>query len=134
MPVWLDGARLPIGVQVIAPAWREDLALRVAHHLEARGVAAAPVAPLAGMTGGRAVIGDEDIDLPEVRAEVEAAFAAYERALVGNDVAALDRLFLDRPDHHPLRRRREPPRLRRDRRVPRRALAGRPRAQRSTGR
>ena len=31
VPVWLDGARLPIGVQVIAPAWREDLALRVAH-------------------------------------------------------------------------------------------------------
>ena len=30
VPVWLDGARLPIGVQVIAPAWREDLALRVA--------------------------------------------------------------------------------------------------------
>ena len=28
---------------------------------------------------------------------VEAAFAEYERALVTNDVAALDRLFLDRP-------------------------------------
>ncbi len=44
VPVWLDGAALPIGVQVIAPAWREDLALRVAHHLEAAGVVAAPVA------------------------------------------------------------------------------------------
>jgi aspartyl-tRNA(Asn)/glutamyl-tRNA(Gln) amidotransferase subunit A len=44
VPVWLDGAYLPIGVQVIAPAWREDLALRVAHALEARGAAAAPVA------------------------------------------------------------------------------------------
>ena len=34
-----------------------------------------------------------DIDIPEVKAEVEAAFAAYERALVENDVAELDRLF-----------------------------------------
>ena len=33
---------LPIGVQVIAPPWREDLALRVAHHLERIGVAFAP--------------------------------------------------------------------------------------------
>jgi hypothetical protein len=38
-----------------------------------------------------------EIDIPEVKAEVEAVFAEYERALVGNDVAALDRLFLDRP-------------------------------------
>ena len=38
-----------------------------------------------------------EIDIPEVKAEVEAAFADYERALVANDVAALDRLFLDRP-------------------------------------
>jgi aspartyl-tRNA(Asn)/glutamyl-tRNA(Gln) amidotransferase subunit A len=44
VPVWLAGARLPIGVQVIAPAWREDLALRVAHQLETQGAAAAPVA------------------------------------------------------------------------------------------
>ncbi|WP_422376753.1 AtzE family amidohydrolase [Roseibium sp.] len=48
VPIWLQGARLPIGVQVIAPAWREDLALRVAHHLEVTGVARAPVADLAG--------------------------------------------------------------------------------------
>jgi 1-carboxybiuret hydrolase subunit AtzH-like protein len=38
-----------------------------------------------------------EIDLPDVKAEVEAAFAAYEQALVGNDVAALDRFFLARP-------------------------------------
>jgi aspartyl-tRNA(Asn)/glutamyl-tRNA(Gln) amidotransferase subunit A len=44
VPVWRDGARLPIGVQVVAPAWREDVALRVAHHLERAGVVAAPVA------------------------------------------------------------------------------------------
>ncbi|MCB1503141.1 MAG: AtzE family amidohydrolase, partial [Bauldia sp.] len=46
VPVWRTGASLPIGVQVIAPAWREDLALRVARHLEASGVVSAPVAPL----------------------------------------------------------------------------------------
>jgi aspartyl-tRNA(Asn)/glutamyl-tRNA(Gln) amidotransferase subunit A len=44
VPVWLDGANLPIGVQVIAPAWREDLALRVARQLERDNVAAAPLA------------------------------------------------------------------------------------------
>jgi aspartyl-tRNA(Asn)/glutamyl-tRNA(Gln) amidotransferase subunit A len=33
---------LPIGVQIIAPPWREDLALRVARHLERSGIAAAP--------------------------------------------------------------------------------------------
>lgn len=33
------GAALPIGVQIIAPPWREDLALRAAARLEADGVA-----------------------------------------------------------------------------------------------
>ena len=43
VPVW-DGASLPLGVQVIAAPWREDLALRVARELERSGVARAPVA------------------------------------------------------------------------------------------
>ncbi len=34
-----------------------------------------------------------DIDLPDVVAEVTAAFACYEAALVGNDVATLNKLF-----------------------------------------
>jgi hypothetical protein len=34
-----------------------------------------------------------EIDLPEVVAEVKAAFERYERALVGNDVAALNAVF-----------------------------------------
>jgi amidase/aspartyl-tRNA(Asn)/glutamyl-tRNA(Gln) amidotransferase subunit A len=49
VPLWgLDPAapHLPIGVQVIAAPWREDLCLRVARALEAAGVAQAPVAPL----------------------------------------------------------------------------------------
>jgi ketosteroid isomerase-like protein len=36
-----------------------------------------------------------DIDLADVVAEVRAAFEAYERALVANDVAALDAMFHD---------------------------------------
>lgn len=36
-PVWPDDG-LPVGVQVIAPPWREDLALRVAYQLERDGV------------------------------------------------------------------------------------------------
>ncbi len=37
------------------------------------------------------------IDLPEVVAEVRAAFDRYEQALVANDVATLDALFHDDP-------------------------------------
>ena len=35
------------------------------------------------------------VDLPEVVAEVKAAFARYETALVSNDIATLDALFHD---------------------------------------
>ncbi|HVI27155.1 oxalurate catabolism protein HpxZ [Hansschlegelia sp.] len=35
------------------------------------------------------------VDLPDVLGEVRAAFAAYEAALVGNDVATLEALFRD---------------------------------------
>lgn len=34
-----------------------------------------------------------EVDLPDVVAEVSAAFATYEKALTSNDVAALDALF-----------------------------------------
>lgn len=34
-----------------------------------------------------------EVNLPDVRAEVAAAFARYEAALVGNDVATLQELF-----------------------------------------
>jgi aspartyl-tRNA(Asn)/glutamyl-tRNA(Gln) amidotransferase subunit A len=33
---------MPIGVQIIAAPWREDIALRVAYALERSGVASAP--------------------------------------------------------------------------------------------
>ena len=38
-----------------------------------------------------------DINLPDIVAEVTAAFARYEKALVTNDVAVLDELFWDSP-------------------------------------
>ncbi len=49
VPLWgLNPAapHLPIGVQLIAAPWREDLCLRVAAALEAQGVCAAPAAKL----------------------------------------------------------------------------------------
>jgi aspartyl-tRNA(Asn)/glutamyl-tRNA(Gln) amidotransferase subunit A len=46
VPVWTEGETLPIGVQVIAAPWREDVALRVARALERQGVCRAPVADL----------------------------------------------------------------------------------------
>jgi AtzE family amidohydrolase len=45
VPVHRAG-RMPIGIQVIAAPWREDLCLRVAAALEAAGVAKSPVATL----------------------------------------------------------------------------------------
>lgn len=41
------------------------------------------------------------IDMPEVLAEVTAAFQRYEKALTGNEVAVLDTLF--RADHRTVR-------------------------------
>jgi hypothetical protein len=38
-----------------------------------------------------------EIDIPEVHAEVVAAFERYEKALTSNDVAVLDVLFKDAP-------------------------------------
>jgi AtzE family amidohydrolase len=45
VPVWPD-AGMPLGVQVIAAPWREDLTLRVARELERAGTAQAPVAAI----------------------------------------------------------------------------------------
>jgi amidase/aspartyl-tRNA(Asn)/glutamyl-tRNA(Gln) amidotransferase subunit A len=46
-PLWPNGpTSLPIGIQVIAAPWREDLALRVARQLEVEGVAVAPIASM----------------------------------------------------------------------------------------
>ena len=38
-----------------------------------------------------------DINIPDIKKEVEAVFREYETALVTNDVATLDRLFFDAP-------------------------------------
>jgi len=39
-----------------------------------------------------------DVDIPDVRAEMEAAFARYEAALVANDVPTLNALFRAAPE------------------------------------
>lgn len=44
VPVWQYGEDLPLGIQVIAAPWREDVCLRIAHQLETAGVCKAPVA------------------------------------------------------------------------------------------
>ena len=81
---------LPIGVQLIAAPWREDLCLRVAAALEAQGLCSAPVAPL----------GDGEPEpwtstCPTCWPKCTAAFARYEDALVNNRVDVLDELFWD---------------------------------------
>lgn len=43
VPVFEAGERLPLGVQIVAAPWREDVCLRIAAALEAAGVASAPV-------------------------------------------------------------------------------------------
>ena len=48
VPVWGAHPCLPIGVQLIAAPWREDVALRCAAVLEARGVARSPIGRAAG--------------------------------------------------------------------------------------
>jgi Asp-tRNA(Asn)/Glu-tRNA(Gln) amidotransferase A subunit family amidase len=45
VPVQNAEGRLPIGVQLIAAPWREDVLIRTAAALEATGICAAPVAP-----------------------------------------------------------------------------------------
>jgi Asp-tRNA(Asn)/Glu-tRNA(Gln) amidotransferase A subunit family amidase len=47
VPVWpAEAGGLPIGVQLIAAPWREDLALRAAWALEGSGIVRAPTADL----------------------------------------------------------------------------------------
>ena len=46
VPVWTKGEALPIGVQIIAAPWREDLVLRAAYALERAGIAVSPCADI----------------------------------------------------------------------------------------
>ena len=47
VPVWpQEKVAMPVGVQIIAAPWREDLVLRVAAQLEAAGIVSAPIAAL----------------------------------------------------------------------------------------
>jgi AtzE family amidohydrolase len=46
-PLWTPGS-LPLGVQIIAAPWREDLCLRAAHALEQAGIASSPITKVNG--------------------------------------------------------------------------------------
>ena len=81
---------LPIGVQIIAAPWREADALRVAAALERPGITNAELARWPDPPR-------PEINIPEVLAEVTAAFRRYETALVSNDIATLNALFRDAP-------------------------------------
>ena len=48
VPVPEAADKLPIGVQIIAAPWREDIALRTSHHLETTGAVCAPLPPALG--------------------------------------------------------------------------------------
>ncbi len=73
VPVVTEHA-LPLGVQIIAPPWREDFAF------PGRGTCSGLGS--SGRKGGHAV----HINDPEILAEVEKAFLLYEHALMANDL------------------------------------------------
>ena len=74
------------------------------------------------------------INDPTVLAEVEAEFARYEAALIGNDVAVLDSLFWNDGKTIRYGAAREPLRLCADRGLPGQAVAGRPSTARPSAR
>ncbi len=82
---------LPIGVQIIAAPWREDVAL--AHRPRAGDMQASSAAPRPKSVGEAAWRST----CPRWSPRCSAAFERYEQALVTNDVATLDALFRDDP-------------------------------------
>jgi len=78
--------------------WSADLICR--QHTSSQRTEATRFERLPVQLGLRIKVTEEhrmEIDLPEVMAEVRAAFERYEKALVSNDVATLDELFRDDP-------------------------------------
>ena len=73
---------LPIGVQIIAAPWREDIVLRVAQRWR-MGAAGAPCRD----------VEDHADQYSRRPGRGHRAFARYEKALVTNDTATLDELF-----------------------------------------
>ena len=67
------------------------------------------------------------IDLPDVVAEVRAAFEQYEKALVSNDVATLDQMFRNDPRTVRYGQAENSIRLQRNRGIQGRSPVGRPR-------
>ena len=108
VPVWPARTRaLPIGVQVIAAPWREDLCLRVAAALRSGRRRRAPVRrPCAwnAMTGPTSTC-------PTCWPKCAPRSTRYEDALVTQQGRRARRAVLEQPAHPALRRRREPVRL-----------------------
>ena len=103
VPLWgqnPDAPHLPIGVQVIAAPWREDLALRVAAAARSAGHRAARRSlrlrerPATRM----------DINLPDVHAEVSARVRALRRRARQQQARRARRAVLAEPAHGALRR------------------------------
>ena len=120
---------LPIGVQIIAAPWREDIVLRIAHALEMKGVAR--------RAAGRRRLEMEaaymEIDLPEVVAEVTRRVRALREGAGDERRRDAQCDFPQGPAHNPLRHRPRISTATRDRGISRRALAGRPRRARFRG-
>ena len=111
---------MPIGVQIIAAPWREDIALRVAYALERAGVVSRARRRGEFSDAGRSARGAGRGDRA-VRALREGAGRERRRRA--------RRIVPQRCPHAPLRHRRKSLRLWRDHGVSRRALAGRADAQ-----
>jgi len=89
--VVISAARPRIGATIIEVLEPEDSGTRFAYASSATGVAHL-------VRFGYAFAEEMmDIDLPEIVAEVEKCFAAYEAALASNDVAGLTVMFSDLP-------------------------------------
>ncbi len=61
------------------------------------GAAVVASAATASAQGSRKESHSVSVNMPDVKAEVEAAFAAYEAALISNDVKVLEAMFWDDP-------------------------------------
>ena len=71
---------MPMGVQIVAAPWREDIALRVAHALERHGVASAP----------RREDFEMEVDLLTCSRKSTSSSRVTKRRWSTNDVAVLD--------------------------------------------
>ena len=90
VPMGYSGEDLPSGLQIVGQPWSEPVLIEIAYGYEQATHHRHPpstVPPLAG----------EGINLPDVVAEVTAAFQAYNAALTAGDVEKLNGFFWESP-------------------------------------